>query len=198
MGSFAEFSKGSEAGLTLNGDLDLYNAENREIESILEKRKERRRKLLIENLPLLFRHRKEILSNDDYANVQIDFLFRKPYGFPDSFPCSLSIAELFNFWNLELVQSTCSCGSLAVLISFAGSPMTGSYRATCACTCCGNSLHVGAFDDQCKLKASASYLTLLKAFINAAKESSKHLYSKVQVETLINDLRHAELKDKEL
>lgn len=188
MGSFKEFASRQKEGFLKGAYLSDFNREEAEIENILKSRKARRRELFLKKIPLLFLHRDEILHNPDYANIKVDFVFDKPYGFPSGIPCEISLSDLLLLWDSEKFKSICDCGGVAVLTSFAGSPLTGSYTAHCSCSRCGFAFTVGRHQDTHKLNAPVRWVELLKMLSNAARVSAEKKASPVQIEALLEEL----------
>lgn len=118
------------AGVNVPGaEAEECRKEQNEIDAILRKRIERRRKAFLENMPLIFKYKDWILAEPGFADVSVAFLIDAARPF--------SLGALFSLWENPVWQGTCGCGGLACIHRFSGSPLSGSYTALATCSVCG-------------------------------------------------------------
>ena len=74
--SFSSFNRRIDAGLPLVSDEEKeFENEEKEIQSVLDRRRERREKLLWKSIPLLARNWKLFRKYPKLYNIPIDFVF---------------------------------------------------------------------------------------------------------------------------
>ncbi len=158
-------------GLTPHENEEIFNRENAQAKKHLPLRRKRRYALLLENLPLLFKYRRQIENFPKYANTPIEFL---SLGFAYR---KLDLQHLFLLWNNPSFQTFCDCGNTAVVTHFCGSPLSGNIFATAACPCCKKIFPITNRD----LKSEISDFKLSKLAASVEKtspfpfeENSKH------------------------
>ena len=185
--SFAELCALEGARIPFpSSDLADYNAEEREFQDIYRHRIERRRKMFLAHLNVLWKYRETIRQDDRYRKVPIDFLYR----ILSSNPVSLSFGALLELWKSPMFQSKCDCGETAFIVNFCGSPLSGSYRASVLCPHCGKDFAVGNYGDKHKLLQSASFLRLANKIQGTKKENDETPdENTVEFETVVGDLR---------
>ena len=92
-----------------------------------------------ENIPLFWRHREEILTDQHMFYAQTPFQVDTAYvSLAHSGPFRLGV--LVRAWvdHEEIYTRTCQvCGGTLLIYSFAGSPLSGRSRHSAACTDCG-------------------------------------------------------------
>lgn len=154
--SFVSMCKRQAAGLKLISDeMEKERKEQEELHELQEKRFERKKKLLFDNLDLIMRHRDEILATPRYANIDIHYaikgggLYVGPLHTSRAFNIAgsivrvgLRLATLLRIWETDQFKVECKCGSTAVIRSFTGSPLSGSSRATAYCPECKQEIRV--------------------------------------------------------
>ena len=154
--SFVSMCKRQAAGLKLISDeKEKERKEQEELHELQEKRFERKKKLLFDNLDLIMRHRDEILATPRYANIDAHYaikgggLYVGPLHTSRAFNIAgsivrvgLRLATLLHIWETDQFRVDCKCGSTALIRSFSGSPLSGSSRATAYCPECKQETHV--------------------------------------------------------
>ena len=148
--NFAQFSQGLEERLSIEDDEEsLENLDLQKIHDLEEKRTERKRNLLFENLELILRHKDEIVNSPRYANIDVHYALQGggayigPIHFQRRFNAAgtmvtvnLKLKSLLKIWENETYKVCCDCGATAYIRYFAGSPLSGASVATAYCPCC--------------------------------------------------------------
>jgi len=154
-GSFASLYKRHNAGLTLvSHDMEQEKREQEELAKIYETRSERKKKLLFDNLDLIFRHKDEILETPRYANIDVHYAIKaggcyigpistsKHYHFAGTLVnINLKLGTLLELWENEQFKISCKCGGTAVIHYFSGSPLSGASIAAAICPKCKEIIH---------------------------------------------------------
>jgi len=154
-GSFASLYKRHNAGLTLVcHDMEQEKREQEELAKIYETRSERKKKLLFDNLDLIFRHKDEILETPRYANIDVHYAIKaggcyigpistsKYYHFAGTLVnINLKLGTLLELWENEQFKISCKCGGTAVIHYFSGSPLSGASIAAATCPKCKEIIH---------------------------------------------------------
>lgn len=153
--SFATMCKRQAAGLMLTSDDMQQNAkELEEIEKLQEKRYERKKKLLFDNLDLILRHKDEILATPRYANIDVHYAIkgggcyigpistsRHLYFAGSPLDIGFKLSTLLEIWDTDQFKIECKCGGTAVIHYFSGSPLSGGSVATAVCSKCKEQIH---------------------------------------------------------
>ena len=153
--SFMSFCKRQAAGLNVVSDeMDLDRWEQKEIAKLQQKRFERKKKLLFDNLDLILRHREEILATPHYRNIDVHYAvegggcYIGPLRTARQFNIAgtlvninLSLGSLLELWDTDQFKVKCKCGGTAVVHYFSGSPLSGSSVATAFCPKCKEEIH---------------------------------------------------------
>lgn len=141
--------------------------EQKEFLDFCEKRFARKRKLLLETLGMLVRHKDEIFSTPRYANIDVHYIFEDSAkvrtscefnfcGAPVSI--NLRLATLLKIWNSEQFKVKCDCGATAVVYKFVDSPSSVSCVASALCPCCKKEIH------DIKSRPSSDYVHAVNSF----------------------------------
>ncbi len=96
-------------GLSPHENEGIFNRETLRAKKRLPLRRKRRYALLLENLSLLFKYRRQIENFPKYANTPIEFL---SLGFAYR---QLDLRHLFLLWDNPSFQALCDCGNTAVV-----------------------------------------------------------------------------------
>lgn len=153
--SFASLYKRQNAGLKLISDeMEQENKEQEELAKLNEKRFERKKKLLFDNLDLIFRHKDEILETPRYANIDVHYAIKgggcyigpistaKQYHFAGTLVnINFKLGSLLELWDNEQFKIPCKCGGTAVIYYFSGSPLSGGSIAASICPHCKEQIH---------------------------------------------------------
>lgn len=150
-------------GLTPHENEEIFNRETAQAQKSLPLRRKRRYALFLENLPQLFKYRRQIENSPKYANTPIEFL---SLGFAYR---QLDIRHLFLLWENPSFQALCDCGNTAVVTRFCGSPLSGSFSATAVCPHCRKAFSA----TNRNLKSDTSFLRLAR--LAASFEKSSHV-----------------------
>ena len=154
--SFAAMCKRQAEGLKLISDeMEQEDREQKELRELQEKRFERKKKMLFDNLDLIMRHKEEIYTTPRYANIDAHYAIRGGglyvgplsttnwFSFAGTFvTINLKLATLLRIWDTDQFKVKCKCGGTAVIRSFTGSPLSGGSQATAYCPICKNEPHV--------------------------------------------------------
>jgi len=149
--SLAKFGKLLQEGIPLIAEATKH--EEDELKELLEwqeKRFTRKRKLLLETLGMILRHKDEIISTPRYANIDVHFIFDDTTkvrtscefnfcGAPVSI--NLRLGTLLKIWDNEQFKVECDCGATAVIYKFNGISSSGDYVASALCPCCKKEIH---------------------------------------------------------
>lgn len=152
---FALFSRRMDAKTYIEGeDESLDNMESQKILEINKERDERKRKLLFDNLDLIMRHRDEIMNMPRYAKIDAHYALRGggayigPIAMRRRFSAAgvpvtvnITLGALLGIWDTATYKVDCSCGNVAYIRSFGGSPLTGMSVAGAICPHCKNEIH---------------------------------------------------------
>lgn len=152
---FALFSRRMDAKTYIEGeDESLDNMESQKILEINKERDERKRKLLFDNLDLIMRHRDEIMNMPRYAKIDAHYALRGggayigPIAMRRRFSAAgvpvtvnITLGALLEIWDTATYKVDCSCGNVAYIRSFGGSPLTGMSVAGAICPHCKNEIH---------------------------------------------------------
>lgn len=142
----AQAGKLTQEGIPLIAEaLKQEKEEQKELLDLREKRFARKRKLLLESLGMLIRHKDEIYANPRYANIDVHYIFEDFAkvrtscefvfcGAPVSI--NLRLATLLKIWNNDQFKIKCECGATAVIYKFQEVPSSNSGVATALCPCC--------------------------------------------------------------
>ena len=164
---FAAFCKREAAGLRLASDeMEQEKREQEELDALQKRRSERKCALLYDNLDLILRHRDEIIATPRYANIDVHYAISgcglyvgplhtaRQFNFAGTLVnISLKLSSLLEIWDDEQFKVECKCGSMAVISSFSGSPLSGGSQATAICPKCKKEIHVKnrSFGGYCSL-----------------------------------------------
>ncbi len=148
-------------GLSPHENEGIFNRETLRAKKRLPLRRKRRYALLLENLSLLFKYRRQIENFPKYANTPIEFL---SLGFAYR---QLDLRHLFLLWDNPSFQALCDCGNTAVVTGFCGSPLSGNIFATAVCPHCQKTFRITDRD----LKSEASFRKLTKLATSFEKNS---------------------------
>ena len=154
--SALDFFKRQSTGLKLISDeMEQEKKEQEELGEIRKKSIERKKKLFYDNLDLILRHKDEILTTPQYANIDVHYavkgggLYVGPLQTSTQFniagsvvTVNLRLATLLRIWETDQFRVDCECGSTAFIRSFTGSPLSGSSQATAFCSECKKETHV--------------------------------------------------------
>ena len=128
--------------------------EQKEILELQEKRFSRKRKLLLDALGMILRHKDEIIATPRYANIDVHYVLE---GFSDSTklrtrcefsfcgaPVSINmrLVTLLKIWDDEEFKTKCDCGAPAVLYKFKDNSSSGSSTVSAFCPCCKKEFQV--------------------------------------------------------
>lgn len=155
--SAQSFFKREAAGLKLISDeMEQEKKEQEELRELQEKRFERKKKLLFDNLDLIMRHKDEILATPRYANIDAHYAIRGGglYVGPaqtsrtfniagNTVTVDLKLGSLLRIWETEAFRVECECGCTAFVRSFSGSPLSGGSQASAYCPSCQKIIRVG-------------------------------------------------------
>ncbi len=148
--SFASMCKRQATGLNLiSDDMEQERREQEEMAKLQEKRFERKKKLLFDNLDLILRHRKEILATPRYRNIDVHYAIDGGGCYVGPLPTvrqlnfagtlvnfNLKLGTLLEVWDTDQFKAECKCGGTAVIRYFSGSPLSGVSIATAFCPKC--------------------------------------------------------------
>lgn len=154
--SAPDFFKRQSTGLKLISDeMEQEKKEQEELGEIRKRSIERKKKLFYDNLNLILRHKDEILTTPQYANIDVHYavkgggLYVGPLQTSTQFniagsvvTVNLRLATLLRIWETDQFRVDCECGSTAFIRSFTGSPLSGSSQATAFCPECKKETHV--------------------------------------------------------
>ncbi|WP_298768094.1 hypothetical protein [uncultured Fibrobacter sp.] len=152
---FAQFCKRQQEGISLATDaINQEESEQKLYFEWLEKRLDRKRKLLFDNLDLIMRHRDEIMKTPRYAQIDMHYALRGggayigPIAMQRKFCAAgvpvtvgITLGSLLGIWGTATYKVNCSCGNTAYIRSFGGSPLTGISVAGAICPHCKNETH---------------------------------------------------------
>ena len=151
---FAQFSKRQQEGVSLVTDaINQEDSEQKVYSEWLEKRQDRKRKLLYQELDLILRHKSEVLATPRYADIDVHYAFSGFVGYARASTRSdlslgsswavvnLSLASLLKIWEEEHFQVKCDCGGTAYIYKFGGMPGSGASYASAFCPHCKQEIH---------------------------------------------------------
>ncbi|MBR3071716.1 hypothetical protein [Fibrobacter sp.] len=166
--SFVQSGMPTQEGMPLIAEaIKQEEEEQKELLNLREKRFARKRKLLLETLGMLVRHKDEIFATPRYANIDVHYIFEDSVkvrtscefnfcGAPVSI--NLRLATLLKIWNCEQFTVECDCGATAVVYKFVDSPSSGSCVASALCPCCKKEIH------DIKCRPSSDYVHVVNNF----------------------------------
>lgn len=149
--SLAKFGKLLQEGIPLIAEAIKHEEdEQKELFEWQERRFTRKRKLLLESLGMILRHKDEIISTPRYANIDVHFIFDDSAkvrtscefnfcGAPVSI--NLRLATLLKIWDNEQFKIECDCGADAIIYKFKSSSPSDDCVATALCPCCKKEIH---------------------------------------------------------
>ncbi|MBR4916073.1 MAG: hypothetical protein IKZ45_03210 [Fibrobacter sp.] len=113
--------------------------EERAIADIYKARRERRRRILRESVPLFIRNKDRILNDAKMARCHIDGIrFGLAYSGEWKVPVAF-LGGLLRLWENPLFQAECPrCHETAYFTSGGGSPMSGMRDLAMTCASCGH------------------------------------------------------------
>lgn len=152
--SFRDFYKRQNTGLNLISEaMKQEQAEHEKIRDFHEKRYLRKYELFYKNLGLIIRNKDEIINTPKYANIDAHYLLEgggcfigrlqtyQQYNFAGTLvTINLKLGTLLKIWEAEQFQVECSCGGIAYIRHFVGSPLSGSSCASALCSKCGQEI----------------------------------------------------------
>ena len=151
---FAQFCKRQQEGVSLVTDaINQEESEQKAYSGWLEKRQDRKRKLLYQELDLILRHKSEILATPRYADIDVHYALSGFVGFARASTrwellfgsswviVNLRLASLLKIWEHEQFQVKCDCGGTAYIYKFGGSPGSGASYASAFCPHCKQEIH---------------------------------------------------------
>ena len=152
---FASMCKRQAASLKLiSDDMEQERRDQEELAKLQEKRFERKKKLLRDNLDLILRHREEILATPRYRNIDVHYaiegggcyigplLTARQLNFAGTLVnINFKLGKLLEVWDTNQFKVECKCGGTAVVCNFSGSPLSGVSVATAFCPKCKEEIH---------------------------------------------------------
>lgn len=151
---FEQFNRRQQEGVSLVTDaINQEESEQKVYSEWLEKRRDRKRKLLFQELDLILRHKSEILATPRYADINVHYALSGFVGFAKALTSwnlhfggacvtiNLRLASLLKIWENEQFQVKCGCGATAYIYKFGGSPGSGMSFASAFCPHCKQEIH---------------------------------------------------------
>ena len=183
--SFASMCKRQAAGIMLVSDeMDQERREQEELAKLQEKRFERKKMLLFDNLDLILRHREEILETPRYRNIDVHYAIEgggcyigplrtvRQFNFAGTLVnINLKLGTLLEVWDTDQFKVECKCGGTAVIRYFSGSPLSGCSVATAFCPKCKDVIHgirnrsFGDYYGLMKIKLDECFEMVVKDFV---------------------------------
>lgn len=150
----------------VSDDQQALHMEERAIADIYKARKERRRRILRESVPLFIRNRERILADDKMARCRIDCIrFGLAYTGELNVPVAF-LGGLLRLWQKPTFQAECpKCHETAYCTGGGGSPLSGVKNVAMTCGSCGHQF--GASATKADLKAASFGSSLVAAIQNS-------------------------------
>lgn len=151
---------------TISDDQQALHMEERAIADIYRDRKERRRRILRESVPLFIRNRERILADGKMARCHIDCIrFGLAYSGEWKVPVAF-LGGLIRLWENPTFQVECpKCHETAYCTGGGGSPLSGAKNIAVTCGTCGHQF--GASTTKADVNAT-SFGSALIASINSS------------------------------
>ena len=151
---------------TVSDDQQALHMEERAIADIYKARKERRRRILRESVPLFIRNRERILADDKMARCRIDCIrFGLAYTGELNVPVAF-LGGLLRLWQKPTFQAECpKCHETAYCTGGGGSPLSGVKNVAMTCGSCGHQF--GASATKADLSATSFGSSLVAAIQNS-------------------------------
>ena len=151
---FTQFSRRQQKGVSLVTDaVNQEESEQKFYSEWLERRQNRKRKLLYQELDLILRHKDKILATPRYADIDVHYALSGFVGFAKALTwkdlnfgsarvtINLRLASLLKIWEEEQFQVECGCGATAYIYRFGGSHGSGMSYASAFCPHCKQEIH---------------------------------------------------------
>ena len=170
---------------TISDDQQALHMEERAIADIYRTRKERRRRILRENVPLFIRNRERILADDKMARCHIDCIrFGLAYSGEWNVPVAF-LGGLLRLWEKPTFQAECpKCHETAYCTGGGGSPLSGAKNIAVTCGTCGHQFGTSV------MKADVNATSFGKALIASINSSNAGLGSMEDESLPIEDVVH--------
>ena len=170
---------------TISDDQQALHMEERAIADIYRARKERRRRILRENVPLFIRNRERILADDKMARCHIDCIrFGLAYSGEWNVPVAF-LGGLLRLWENPMFQAECpKCHETAYCTGGGGSPLSGAKSVAMTCGSCGHRFTTSA------TKADKNAIAFGRSLIAAINSSNAGLGSMDDESLPIEDVVH--------
>ena len=174
---------------TISDDQQALHMEERAIADIYRDRKERRRRILRENVPLFIRNKERILADDKMARCHIDCIrFGLAYSGEWNVPVAF-LGGLLRLWEKPTFQAECpKCHETAYCTGGGGSPLSGVKNIAMTCGACGHQFGAST------TKADMNAVSFGKALIASINSSNAGLGSmedeSLPIEDVVRMLEH--------
>lgn len=170
---------------TISDDQQALHMEERAIADIYRARKERRRRILRENVPLFIRNRERILADDKMARCHIDCIrFGLAYSGEWNVPVAF-LGGLLRLWEKPTFQAECpKCHETAYCSGGGGSPLSGAKNIAVTCGTCGHQFGTSV------MKADVNATSFGKSLIASINSSNAGLGSMEDESLPIEDVVH--------
>ena len=147
--------------------------------------KEKRRRILRENVPLFIRNRERILADDKMARCHIDCIrFGLAYSGEWNVPVAF-LGGLLRLWEKPTFQAECpKCHETAYCTGGGGSPLSGVKNIAMTCGSCGHQFGASA------TKADVNAISFGNALIASINGSNAGLGSMEDESLPIEDVVH--------
>jgi hypothetical protein len=169
----------------VSDDQQALHMEDRAIADIYQARKERRRRILRESVPLFIRNRDRIFADIKMARCHIDCIrFGLAYSGEWKMPAAL-LGGLLRLWENPAFQAECpKCHKTAYCTGGGGSPLSGIKKVAMTCGSCGHQF--GASVTKADMNATA----FGSALVASIKGSNEGLGSTDDESLPIEDVVH--------
>ena len=157
---------------TISDDQQALHMDERAIADIYRARKERRRRILRESVPLFIRNRERILADGKMARCHIDCIrFGLAYSGEWKVPVAF-LGGLIRLWENPTFQAECpKCHETAYCTGGGGSPLSGAKSIAMTCGSCGHRFTTSA------TKADENAIAFGRSLIAAINSSNAGLGS---------------------
>lgn len=130
---------------TVSDDQQAFHLEERAIADIYKARRERRKRILRESVPLFIRNKDRILADAQMARCHIDAIqFGLAYSGEWNVPV-IFLGGMLRLWENPLFQAECPmCHETAYATGGGGSPLSGVTNVAVTCGSCGHQFGANA------------------------------------------------------
>jgi len=170
---------------TVSDDQEALHQEERTIADIYKARKERRKRILRESVPLFIRNRERIFADPKMARCHIDCIrFGLAYAGEWKMPVAF-LGGLLRLWENPTFQAECpKCHETAYATSGGGSPLSGVKNVAVTCGSCGHQFGANA------MKADSNASAFGSALVAAIENGNAGLGSMADESFPLEDVVH--------